>query len=189
METKTGSFRTKKIGGIPRLPVVACLCICSTVNLFAEDSKLSSNSPFLPPDYKDSKTVVTKPVVPQSNGPISREVEFRGVVQFNGVYEFSLFYKTEQRGYWIAENQSESGISVRSFDADTMTVTVTLNGRSERLSLMSATESPIPVTASTTAVKAPAAILDAGIPNINTPNTTNPTTRTIPRRRVILPKQ
>lgn len=173
-----------KVGSMVLLAFPLCVG-----RLSAEDSQLKTNSPFLPPGYKDSKVVVAPPIVQQTNGAISREIEFRGVVQFNGVYEFSLFNKTEQRGYWIAENQSDGGISVSSFAPDSMAVTVTLNGRSESLSLMSATDSPLPVPASqSTPAKTPS--VRPNIPGLNTSKTASDTRRTvIPRRRVILPKK
>ena len=61
----------------------------------------------------------------------------------NGVYEFSLFNKKLNRGYWIAENSAESGISVRNFDLADMRITVTKNGRAEQLTLLTASYSPL----------------------------------------------
>ena len=171
-----------------RLALALALCAPTAAStLHAASSKLESNSPFLPAGHNTMKVVPKPP--PVVNGPLSREIEFRGIVQMNGVYQFSLFNKKENRGYWIAENGAESGISVRNFDLDAMRISVTLNGRTEQLTLMTATDSPLPVAISTTAkpTKQP------GLPNI--PGLTNNTTkkksasRVIPRRRVILPKK
>jgi hypothetical protein len=151
-------------------------------------SKLETNSPFLPQGYNTKKPEAPKPV-PKSNGPLSREIEFRGVFQMHGVYEFSLFHKKENRGYWIPENGAEGGISVRNFNLDAMTITVTLNDRTEQLTLMTATDSPLPVATSTTA-KPPKLPKQPKIPGLNTTDTPKPTSsRVIPRRRVILPKK
>ncbi|WPJ94662.1 hypothetical protein SH580_14605 [Coraliomargarita algicola] len=193
--TRSDALHPRQSTTIKALPLALTLTLVLTVpcaqSAFAET--LESSNPFLPPGYGEKKPEPPKPVV-QTNGPISREIEFRGVVKFNGKYQFSVFNKTEQKGYWIQENQAEDGISVRGYDADSRTLTVNMNGRSERLTLMSVSEAPLPVVASTTQ------------PNKNaTPPTLPPTTnnisnrsnnssddnrrRVIPRRRVILPKK
>jgi hypothetical protein len=172
-----------------RLALALALCALNSAStLNAAESKLESNSPFLPQGYNTQKPEAPRPP-PQVNGPLSRELEFRGIVQMNGIYQFSLFNKMLNRGYWIAENGEESGISVRNFDLDAMRISVTLNGRTEQLTLMTATDSPLPVAISTT----PKLTNGPGQPNI--PGLTNstikkPTTsRVIPRRRVILPRK
>lgn len=164
--------------------------LCLKCAICAAPSGLESNSPFLPPGYGTLKPALPKPI--QNNGALAKDLEFRGVVQLDGVYQFSFFKKSENRGYWVAEGQSENGISVDSFSADSMQVTVTSNGRTEKLDLMAASESPLPVVAS--APFGPAArppTLPAGLPqNVQSPNraqNNQPKRRTIPRRRVILP--
>ncbi|MGZ0657186.1 hypothetical protein ACWPKS_16415 [Coraliomargarita sp. W4R72] len=153
---------------------------------------LESNNPFLPPGYGTKKVEAPKPVV-QTNGPISREVEFRGVVKLNEKYQFSVFNKTEQKSYWIHENQAEGGISVRGYDADSRTITVNMNGRSERLTLMSASDAPLPVVSSVSqpTQNANKPTLPPGLETLTNSNNTNGENRrrVIPRRRVILPKK
>jgi len=155
-------------------------------------STLESKSPFLPPDHNKKTVVAPKPV--QQNGPISREIEFRGVVELNGNYQFSLFNKTDQKGYWIKQGDSKEGISVSSFDLSSMSVTISQNGRSERLTLMESTDSPLPVAVSAPPTKQPT-VKNNKQPQLppglqNAANTNNRSTkRTIPRRRVILPKK
>lgn len=171
------------------LIIGSCLYLNSL--LLAAPSKLESNSPFLPPGYSTLKPTLPKPVT-QPNSPLARELEFRGVVQLNGTYHFSLFKKSENKGYWIPENGIEDGIEVSNFDADGMLITVTVNSRSEQLSLMTASENPLPVpttspSAPITNIPAPpTALFPSGAQaQKNTPN--EPARRTIPRRRVILP--
>ena len=168
------------------LIALACLTVSAPL-LSAGDSKLESNSPFLPPGYNTTKAEPPKPVT-KANGPLSRDIEFRGIVQMNGIYEFSLFSKKENRGYWIPENGAENGISVRDFDLNAMRITVTLNGRAEQLTLMTATDSPLPVVASTAAKPAKPS-RRPNIPGLNTANKKPSSTRVILRRRVILPKE
>ena len=167
--------------------LIILLCLASNAALHAASSKLESNSPFLPAGHNKVPNEPKPP--PVVNGPLSREIEFRGIVQMNGVYQFSLFNKKENRGYWIAENGAESGISVRNFDLDAMRISVTLNGRTEQLTLMTATDSPLPVAISTTA-KPTKQARQPNIPGL-TPSTTKKksASRVIPRRRVILPKK
>ena len=124
-----------------KVSLIALACLTLVTSLSATNSNLESNNPFLPFGHKTTEvTDVPRPVV---NGPLSRELEFRGIVQMNGVYEFSLFNKKLNRGYWIAENSAESGISVRNFDLADMRITVTKNGRAEQLTLLTASYSPL----------------------------------------------
>ena len=162
---------------------ISLACLTLGISLAAASSKLESNSPFLPAGY--NKPVEPPKPPPVVNGPLSRELEFRGIVQMNGIYEFSLFNKKLNRGYWIAENGTESGISVRNFDLAGMRITVTQNGRPEQLTLMTATDSPLPVAFSMTP-QAPPGITLPGLNNRPKPPLTR---RVIPRRRVIMPKQ
>lgn len=165
------------------------LCISLNATTLYANSNLESNSPFLPPGYSNKKPEPPKPA-PQVNGPLARELEFRGVVQINGTYEFSLFQKSENRGYWIPENGSENGISVRNFNLDAMSINVTLNGRTERLTLMAATDSPLPVATSPATRPTQAVATPPNIPGLNTSKKPGGTSnRVIPRRRVILPKK
>ena len=169
-----------------KIPLVVLACLTLGISLAAASSKLESNSPFLPAGYNTPPKPVKPP--PVVNGPLSRELEFRGIVQMNGIYEFSLFNKKLNRGYWIAENGSESGISVRNFDLSGMRITVTQNGRSEQLTLMTATDSPLPVAIS---MPTKPAALPPGlnIPGLKTNSPKPSASRVIPRRRVILPKK
>ncbi len=168
------------------------LALTCTLTSGLSAQTLESKSPFLPPGHNAPRPEAPKPV--QVNGPISREIEFRGVVQMNGVYQFSVFNKSEQKGYWIRENESKDGIGIRSFDADSMSITVNQNGRSERLSLMESTDSPLPVAISTPPAtnsgQANKPVLPPGLENLtnNSGNSSRPS-RVVPRRRVILPRK
>jgi len=160
-----------------KVSLIALACLTLVASLSAANSKLESNNPFLPSGH-------TPPPPPPPPPPPSRELEFRGIVQMNGVYEFSLFNKKLNRGYWIAENGAESGISVGNFDLSGMRITVTQNGRSEQLTLMTATDSPLPVAGSMT--HSDPIIIRTLIPMSETKSSGN---RLTPRRRVIMPKQ
>ncbi|MEM8867279.1 MAG: hypothetical protein AAGC73_03335 [Verrucomicrobiota bacterium] len=169
------------------------LCIMALLlanaGLQAESSDLNSNSPFLPPGHGEKAPAPAKPK-PVTNGPISRQVEFRGIIQIGNNYKFSLFNKNEQKSYWFRKDQVIEGIRVQSFDADSMTVTVNMGGRSERITLLSATDSPIPVATSnpTSANQTPPGNQPNKAAANSSPNQNN-RRQVVPRRRVILPKK
>jgi len=151
------------------------------------DGQLSEKSPFLPPGYGQEETKPVEPVV-QPQGPISREIEFRGIVEIGGEYQFSLFNKKEQKSYWLKENEREDGISVNNYEEDSSTIVVLMNGRSERLTLMAATEKPLPVAqaAPTTSTRNP---LPPQLQRQSQNQGNGNNRRVVPRRRVILPKK
>jgi hypothetical protein len=167
---------------------ILTLSLAATATLSAET--LETANPFLPPGYGEKKPEAPTPVV-QKNGPISREIEFRGVLKINGKYQFSVFNKSEKKSYWISENQAESGISIRGYEADSHTLTVNMNGRSEQLTLISASDSPLPVISSVNQANKPSNASNTNLPpNLeNLTNNNNDRRRVVPRRRVILPKK
>lgn len=170
----------------PALAIFLALILSAHTPLFGE-SQLSEKSPFLPPGYGQEETKPAEPVV-QPQGPISREIEFRGIAQIGGVYQFSIFNKKEQKGYWLKENEREDGISVSSFDDNASTVVILMNGRSERLTLMSATETPMPVAQASPGNKEQAR--PPGLPaELNRKSSGSNNRKVVPRRRVILPKK
>ena len=153
---------------------------------------LESSNPFLPPGYGEKKEV-PKPVV-QSKGPISREIEFRGLFKMNDQYQFSLFNKRDQKSYWLKENEAAAqGISVRNYDSGSQSLTVSMSGRTERVTLISASSSPLPVVTSVSPqVNTNGNANKPGLPPgpQNIAKTSNNSTRNaVPRRRVILPKK
>jgi hypothetical protein len=166
--------------------------LLSSVSVLSAET-LESSNPFLPPGYSDKKEA-PKPIV-QSNGPISREIEFRGIFEVNGQYQFSLFNKRDQKSHWLKENEAAAqGISVRNYDSNSRSLTVNMSGRTERLTLMTASSSPIPVVASVSQpvntngnAKQPA--LPPVLQNITKANNNNSSKIAVPRRRVILPKK
>ncbi len=148
---------------------------------------LEEENPFLPPGYGEEKPEPPKPVV-QQNGPLARELEFRGIIRFGGERKFSVFNKSENKAYWLKENEMDAGIKVSGYDANSRSITVVKNGRAERLSLMDATHAPVPVATSVTMPK-PGNGKQANIPSIKPNNTQNTNKNVVPRRRVILPKK
>ncbi len=154
------------------------------VSILSAES-LESSNPFLPAGYGE-KIEAPTPVV-QSNGPISREIEFRGLVKMNGQYQFSLFNKRDQKSYWLRENEAAAqGISVRNYDSGSRSLTVSMSGRTERITLIAPNPSSIPVVTSVSQKSVPAPSTKPQ--NVTKTNNSN-SSKTVPRRRVILPKK
>ncbi|TVP76923.1 MAG: hypothetical protein EA353_11360 [Puniceicoccaceae bacterium] len=158
--------------------------LCSVSALHADT--LQSKNPFLPPGYGES-TQAPPPPPPQVNGPLSRELEFRGIAQLNGVYQYSLYHRPEQKGYWLREDETQGGIQIRGFDPGSKALTVSMKGRTERLTLMSPSDTPLPVATSTSVTGR-----QPGLPsNLETPaedSGDDDRRRVVPRRRVTLPQ-
>ena len=144
---------------------------------------LETNNPFLPRDYVQ-KNIVSKPK-PQPSIFLSKLIEFRGFCILGNITYFSIHDKKDKRSYWITQNQSEGGISVNNFDERSKSVTISMNGRTERLALMSASNTPIPVAVSTPLFQNPTIVSPTGTYQVKSDSKT----RIIPRRRVILPQK
>ena len=172
-----------------KLLSITTISISTCCLLSGESLKLASNSPFLPPGYSEKKPMPLPEEVQQVNGPLSKDFEFRGIVQLDDIYQFSLFRKSENKAYWISENESENGISISDFDLDSMQITISANGQSEQITLMTASDSPLPVaTTPAKPIDMPNQVQPPQI-STNAEKKPIPTRRTIPRRRVVLPKK
>lgn len=178
----------RKVGiRVSLLAVFLCLLSGASAN------SLETKNPFLPIGWNKKEEKPPPPPVITTNGSVSREIEFRGVVHLNGTYQFGVFNKSKQKGYWLRENQTKDGISIRGYDKDSRSITLTFNGRSERLSMMEESNAPLPVATSTTPVPNNNAnvtppSLPNGLQNAGQ-NANQRNKRVIPRRRVILPKK
>jgi hypothetical protein len=111
----------------------------------------------------------------------------------DGQYQFSLFNRRDQKSYWLKENEAAAqGISVRNYDSLSRSLTVNMSGRTERLTLMTASSTPIPVVASVSqpvttngnAKQQPLSVVQSKPKSSSDSNR-----RVVPRRQVILPKK
>ena len=159
------------------------LCLFSVRELNA--NTLVKKNPFLP---KDNEVKVVSVPVPPTPGVVSKLIEFRGFYTLGNVTQFSIYNKRENKGYWISQNQSKDGISVSNFNNLTNDITVSMNGRSERLTLMNATSTPLPVVSSYNQ-SADQTTLPSAQGNLGSKPVESTATRVVPRRRVILPKK
>jgi len=181
--TKQENTRTKK-KMMRFILLFSALCLFFQKEIIA--GSLVNKNPFLPTDYKNENNSDTQPP-PQPDGAISKLVEFRGLMTFGNVTQFSLYNKRENKRYWVSENQSEGGISIGRYDERSKAITVSMNGRTERLTLMSTTNTPLPVVAS---YNQPAAQKVMPSTQNNKSGQKEVVRNVIPRRRsVILPKQ
>ena len=162
----------------------SALFIYFKLGIFA--GTLESKNPFLPTDYEKQNIPDTRPE-PQPSGAISKLVEFRGIFTLDNITQFSLYNKRENKSYWVSESQPEGGISIVNYYELSKAITVSMNGRTERLTLMSATNAPLPVLASYNQPATQKVILPSTQNNKSVEQEDN--RRVIPRRRVILPKQ
>ncbi len=66
------------------------------------------------------------------------ELEFRGVVQEDGISYVNLFNPTTKESQWVAVNGQKAGLAVKAYDAQEEKVQVTQGGRSLTLPLKQA---------------------------------------------------
>lgn len=159
-------------------------------------ASIESQNPFLPPGHG---VVVAKPVPAAPSGILARELELRGIIQIDNRFQFSIFSKKDNLGYWIREDETANGIAVRDFDADDLSISVSKNGRTERLSLISANEKPLPIRNSGPVISKPKSRTSGAVPtnsplppqlqNTIKPAAGNTSSGNVVRRRVILPKK
>ena len=127
--------------------IILCCTLCLIFDTELTAGTLENKNPFLPKGYGEKNNSVSTPkLLPP--GTINKLVEFRGFLTLGSITQVSLYNKRENKAYWISLNQSEGGISVSNFDKRSKSVTISMNGRTERLSLMSATSTPLPVVSS-----------------------------------------
>lgn len=166
-------------------------CCCLFCRLGAE-SNLVTSSPFLPPGWGKTAPVEDKTPVVQS-GPLSRELEFRGIFEMNGVTKFGVFDKKDQKGRWIPLNGGGDQFTVVRYNNKTQSIMVKSNGRIEELFLKEADDKPLPVVGAISPnIKVPVPggannnrRIPPPPPAALTNRNNNNNTTTVPRRRVI----
>lgn len=75
---------------------------------------------------------------PAPVGPATGELEFRGVVEEEGVFLVNLYNPVTKTAQWLPVNARADGIEVKSYDAGSGTLEVAQAGRSLSLSLKQA---------------------------------------------------
>lgn len=153
---RRGNFTPFSVLPLNMIRFSSRLCRCwASVSLFvalastgrgALESNLVSQSPFLPPGW-GKQTAPVKPVeeAPVVQGPLGRELEFRGIFEMGGVTQFSVFDKTTQKGQWITLNGGTDRFSIVRYNSDKDSIVIQAGGRSEELKLATADDKPIPI--------------------------------------------
>ncbi|MGJ3241927.1 MAG: hypothetical protein ACFE0O_03065 [Opitutales bacterium] len=127
--------------------------------------KLVERSPFAPPAASQPK--VSEPEDAPA-GPASQRFEFRGVVHIENAWQFSLFDREEDRGYWVGLDESIGSSQVVGYDAENRSLLISTGADTETLSLEETTrQAPRP-------------------PDLQNKEEDEPR-RIVPRRRVVRP--
>jgi len=110
---------------LPRWLSLGALLLALPAGLAASDwQSLLGNTPF--------------GQAPVAAATATGELEFRGVVQEEGVYLINLYNPTTKTAQWLPVNGKNAGLEVRSYDAGSDKVQVTQAGRPLTLSLKTA---------------------------------------------------
>ena len=167
--------------------LLTMLSLATAPFCLSKEKTLQSNSPFLPPNY--GKNQAPSPTVNKAPpGQIARTLELRGIMRMKGAYSLNFFDKNGNKSFWVKEETTHiDGYRIGPYNADNKSVQVTKGRSTEWVSLVSTSHKPQAVNASVNVAKP----LPATKPPALTQPTQNQkkTTRSVPRRRVILPNK
>lgn len=94
------------------LPTI--LCCAAVGGLYANQSSLITQSPFLPENYNREDHTEERPQtfqqIPQNHFVL------KGVAQLSGVFHFSIFDSQSQRSAWITPGETFNGLTALEFD-------------------------------------------------------------------------
>ncbi|MDP0496865.1 MAG: hypothetical protein Q7Q73_11745 [Verrucomicrobiota bacterium JB024] len=171
-----------------RRAFLAGLLLCVGASALAATDSLVARSPFLPPGWGE-KQEAPAPVVAAPPTIISRQLEFKGLIELDGVTRFSVFDKKANEGHWLELNESAGDFQIVRFDSARQSILISSGGRTEELALASPDESPMQISGSVTpSVRKPST---PGAPVTQASSTSGSSGRAgplIPRRRLIRPK-
>ncbi len=119
-----------------------------------------ANNPFIPSDWAPPSD---RKVVPEK-APEPMNLELHGIDEWNGVKSFYLYDKVKQSGRWVVLNDSSADTPITALDdsGESTTITVRLNGRSEKLSLKKSDGKPLEIKTFAAAAPPPAAVRAPG---------------------------
>ncbi len=180
---RPSGFRT--VGRFFVLSFIFCLGLAPGLLLAQDGKSVLTKSPFLPPGFGREVRTPEVPSGPQQ-GPLSREFEFRGVFQLGDTRQFSIFDRTNNKSRWVGVNEADERYSVVAYNPADRSITMRAGGRQETLSLMQATDTPLPV-GNAKATEAPATST-GGTPaaTVNPAGSqAAPRTPVVPRRRIL----
>jgi len=173
-----------------RILLFVLLIFWEPVGELSGESNLVTHSPFLPPDW--GQQAAEKPAQPVTQkGPLSRELEFRGVFSMNGVTKFGVFDRNAQKGQWFPLNSGNDRFTVIRYNEGMQTILIKADGRIEELSLKEADDKPLPVMGALNTLRPPSPPPPVnGASNANAEGDDDDASRTsnVPRRRIIRPR-
>ncbi len=171
-----------------RRVILAGMGLCVCLSCLAANGTLVEHSPFLPPGWGEEKEVPT-PVVTTAPAIISRQLEFKGLIEMNGVTRFSIFDKKNNVGHWLALNESVGDFEIVRYDEKKPSILIRSGGRTEEIGL--ATPDDIPVQISGSATASVSRSPGGARPSVSISSSGSSNTRTnaprIPRRRIVRP--
>jgi hypothetical protein len=172
-----------------RRAFLAGLLLCVGVSALAATDSLVARSPFLPPGWGEKPETPT-PVVAAPPTIISRQLEFKGLIELDGVTRFSVFDKKSNEGHWLELNESAGDFQIVRFDSARQSILISSGGRTEELALASPDESPMQISGSVTpSVKKNTSTPGAPVTQASSPGgASGKAGPIIPRRRLIRPK-
>jgi hypothetical protein len=98
--------------------------------LVAQDSvsvPLLENSPFMPPGKADAGSAT-----PDQGPPSLAKLQLRGITSIDGEYIFSVYNPDTRESKWIAQGESQDGLTIKSYDSERNSVVI--HSESENLS-------------------------------------------------------
>ena len=147
--------------------MVLVLAVAERSNLLY--GSLVENSPFLPQGFDAGR--LDKSTKPKSAAEISREIEFRGLLQVGDAPEFCLFDKKSQKGQWVSLNDPAAQYQVLSFDPESESIRVQSGDEVQELTISK--PASIPAVA---ARRRPRRVPLEGLPTVGAPPTMRPPT-------------
>lgn len=99
-----------------------------------EIQKLTTNSPFIPTGFDQSKIGSTNIDNNQSGIPLSN-LDLRGIVKLDGEYIFCLQDRNSNDAFWVGMNESYEDMKIVDYDPLNYTVVVTKEGNQQKISL------------------------------------------------------
>ena len=131
---------------VVRMTALVAFIATSSPSMYGAD--LVDNSPFIPDNF-NARQRAKKPT-PKQPASAALEFEFRGVYSLGGEYQFSIYNKKLQKGEWVSLGETGSSYEVTGYDEASNSIQLSIDGKTEEITLRTPDNKPIPVqTAST----------------------------------------
>ncbi len=113
--------------------------------LFGSDeaSNLILNSPFIPADYQSSRGSNSRKTRNPSASLLSRNIQFRGLVQINSEWEFCIYDTKSKKGDWVPLGNADAAYHVLEFFPETQSIMVKRGDVEEEI-FLERSEGPLP---------------------------------------------